>query len=262
MNPKTLLEEVVQGNYGPGDVAKVADELADAVRESFKDKFFEGKDRKHVSASNAGNCVRKLAYQYHGFPKEPLTLRSRFSMFLGDVFEAATVALFKVHPANDQTGFQREIEFGGMKGHIDWEDAEYVTDAKCLSKTGFDKETGKEGISDAFGYATQGAIYSAATGKKFRHLAINKNNGDVAVVEHDPKDDDLLVRNAFRRKKDVEASTPENLPQREYALLFDRKQNKSYLDIQCVYCPFKRECWNITSEQPITPAYTRYYATA
>lgn len=235
------------------------------MKKSFRRQFVsQGEERKEPSASSLGKCARQLAYKYHGVKGEPISPRARIVFATGDYYEVLAKLLLRlagVPIRNEQAGVRLP---SGVGGSIDFtaelsdvESENPVVDVKSHSSFGFERES-KEGISDSFGYRTQGAIYREGMGRRrFLHLNFNKNTGEFAEVE-DTGAVSPLVRNAERRYKLVKESTPDKLPAREYEPLRE-KDGRPYLDFTCAYCPFKSTCWTIEERRQMKGTYVREY---
>jgi len=232
---------------------EAVEEFSNALEKSF---LLPNSRSNNVSASGAGKCVRQLAYKYHEYEPEPFSPRTRVNLFMGHVYELLVVFLAQMAgvPIENQ---QKEVDVNGLPGSMDFTVGPVVYDVKSKTSFGFDAEN-KEGITNFFGEATQGAIYCEGEGsKEFRHLNVNKQTGAMAEVSMVPNPAD--VKKALERKAAVEASTPDNLPPREHRPLLKKKTGEQYLDIPCVYCSFKGHCWDISEVRHVSKTYFQHF---
>lgn len=192
-----------------------------------------------------GKCTRMLGYMYHGFKGEPLTYDTKLTFLTGHILELVLLTIARGAGVPVE-GLQKRIDVDGVGGNLDFELGDYVIDIKSQSDISFDIAN-KKGIDDGFGYPTQLEIYRQGADKeKGGWLTINKNRGTIAVHEYEPKPHKLDI--ALRKREIVKASTPDNLPERDYDLEVDPKTKKMRLCMQCKFCNFKELCWNITEE--------------
>jgi hypothetical protein len=162
-------------------VAKVVTFYSKALANSITDVLFRKEADHYLRVSAMGKplvllCLAKIGY------REPdnISFKIRWIFMLGHVFEAFVMCVifllkYDIHSAQD------EIDFGGVKGHIDFMVDETVVEVKTMSDRYFTDFCRKQ--NDDRGYLTQLHIYCHAKGtKRGVFLVINKSTNELREV--------------------------------------------------------------------------------
>ena len=212
-----------------------------AVRDSIENER-DQKARPYLRMSSIGKPLRRLWMEFKKPQKDVQHKGSMLIKFLyGSILEELLIFLTK-EAGHSVTDEQKEVTLNGVKGHIDCKIDGEVVDVKSASDFSFRKfKFGTLENDDPFGYIGQISGYAMAEGKNRGYfLAINKVTGELTLLEID----DFGIINADKRitqiRKAIELSTP---PPLCYRPVEDGKSGNMQLNKNCVYCPFKEECW-------------------
>ena len=109
--------------------------MADVLREQLTTQY-DGRGRLRLSA--IGKPDRKLHYGYKGVSGEDLRGSTYIKFLYGHLVEAMLLALVRIsgHSVTDE---QKEVEVGGVTGHIDGYIDGVLMDVKSCSSYGFKK---------------------------------------------------------------------------------------------------------------------------
>lgn len=212
--------------------------------------FSERQERGTLRLSQIGRCVRQQWYMVKKYPTEPLNPRAKMTFLFGDIVEAVVVALAKASGVNLHSE-QKEVDFNGVKGHIDGlitvNGEDCLFECKSMSDAGF-KTLERNGLEDDFGYLSQVNSYLHCLGLNRAFLvAVNKNTGHITEVE--VKKSDKLVKEIEKNITTLrECIQNDTLPDRKYKPVEEIYRNKPtgrmILPVQCAYCGYKDYCWN------------------
>ena len=242
----TDIEELILNGKEELDQNNLEDFLS-VVREEIE-RFlspYEG-ERKRLRLSAIGRTDRKLWYEINDpVPrKESPALRMRF--FYGHLLEALLLYLVTEsgHKVEDQ---QKEVELEGVKGHIDAVIDGALVDVKSASDYGFKKfKQNTLEDNDPFGYISQISAYMEALDlDEGGFLAINKNNGEICMMQVD----ELMLINASNRVKHLKKMVKnKNIPERCFTPIPDGNSGNMILVKDCVFCDYKNKCWQDTND--------------
>lgn len=243
---------------------KTIEEFGEKCKEIIRRRFTPSEPRAFtIRASNIGRPLCQLQHEKAGTDKPQVEYHHIFKMFIGDMIEAAAVAVMKGAGVNVQDE-QVEVnvtlpeEVNGepvcVSGTLDVIIDDGVYDIKSASPFAFEykfnNENGFDRIlhDDPFGYLTQGYLYSEGSGYKFKGwIAINKSTGEWAVLET-PFSDTGHRRTALRTASRNSDALITNKP---FVRCFDpeeetfngKKTGNRILPITCSFCPYKKACW-------------------
>jgi hypothetical protein len=176
--------------------------------------------------------------------EEAIPNKTYLKFLYGDVVEQ--LILFLVKEAGHSVEMeQAEVQFNGVKGHIDAKIDGVIVDVKSASSFGYKKF--KEGTveqDDPFGYVSQLAGYAdvLTPGREAAWLAFDKSSADVCVATLSSsliKDSPPGPRIAHLK---AVLESPE-IPVRCYEPVPDGKSGNMKLAIGCSYCKFKKRCF-------------------
>lgn len=141
-----------------------------------------GHQRPQISVSSLGKPMIELALRKLGyFPSKTTALPVKLSVIFdfGHWFERYLICLMEEYGIFVK-GYQQEVEFFGLTGHIDFYLGDVVVDVKTMSDDNFKKFTQRP--HDGLGYVTQLSVYASALGKKGAWLIFNKGTNQLAYV--------------------------------------------------------------------------------
>ncbi len=228
-----------------------AEHFAQECKDIFLSMMAPDKDRSgKLRMSGIGKPMRQQYNAYHGVPGEELEGATYIKFFYGHLIEAMLVALARAsgHSVQDQ---QKEVEVGGIKGHIDGVFDGVLIDVKSASTKAFKKfDRGELHKDDPFGYIAQIKGYGHALGHtKFGWLVLDKTTGQLCTLMYDTEDKDAPYAEAIAYdieehietvKKSMGSDEPPPLcyPDEPAGKSGNRK-----LAMGCAFCPYKHHCW-------------------
>lgn len=201
--------------------------------------------------SNIGQpCKRKLWYsinmKHTSSPPSPANL---LKFLQGDLLEALLISLAKA-AGHTVTGEQDVLMCHGVRGQRDCVIDGVTVDIKSASANAMKKfATGSLRKEDPFGYIRQlaGYVSGAAddplvTDKKHgAFLAIDKANGTIVLDMYDFSSEIEDMKDYIGDLKIMLDDTKP--PARAYEDLPEGKSGNYKLDMPCVFCEYKAECW-------------------
>jgi len=200
--------------------------------------------------SGIGKPMRQQYYGYNGVPGEELEGATYIKFFYGYLCEAMLVSLART-AGHSVTGQQKEVEVGGIKGHIDGFVDDVLVDIKSASTKSFKKfEKGTLHESDPFGYLAQIKGYAYALEQtKFGWVAMDKTTGQLTTLIYDTEDKEAPYAEAIaydikEHIEDVKKSMgkPEAPPKCYQDEPVGKSGNRK-LSMGCSFCPYKHTCW-------------------
>ncbi len=196
--------------------------------------------RSPLRMSNSGKCAKAIAYQYHGFPSEPLPPRSLMVFRLGHTIETEVKALIKKYCSHLNLTYPTdtisyEVDGKCIEGHVDgFIDSDGILEVKSINGMRF-KMLDREGVPPD--YVRQCNSYLKATGRKYVLVLFyckDTSHLKEITIRYDPS----VMEEIQARFLSVIQSTKDKLPPREYEPL-----KSGQLPWQCSYCSFTQPCW-------------------
>lgn len=221
--------------------------FGESVKEMMRRRLaIRDENREALRFSSMGKPDRQLWYM-HNKPElgEKMSAKTLFKFLYGDMIEQVLLFL-TVEAGHEVTHEQEEIEFGGVKGHIDAIIDGVVVDVKSASPYSFKKFQQRALFEDdPFGYIGQLSGYAEALtpGKGAAFLVADKVHGDVALMTVDG-DTTSQYEPEKRIEHLKEVLKAEEVPPRCYAPVPEGKSGNMKLGVNCSYCPFKEHCWS------------------
>lgn len=138
------------------------------------------------------------------------TGRQQWTFFLGDTFEVIATSCYERITKGKVEDAQLEVDFHGIKGHIDGITDGHVLEFKTINGWDFEKFVNNP-LDDLNGYTTQLSVYCHCLGLPGAWVVLNKWNGSLACVELKTPDQESIERAAeivktlprIRKKADV-----------------------------------------------------------
>jgi hypothetical protein len=212
-------------------IAKINEEQKNEVRKS------------PIRASASGYCARKIGYQLHEYPSDPLPARSVMTFRLGDIIEAEVKSLIaKYLPADyviecPQEPCSLTIAGREIQGHVDGvikAPVSAILEVKSINTMGF-KRLDTEGVD--YSYKCQAVFYQKAMGiPRTVFIYYDKNTSHLKQITYEFEE--KIWQEVKSRWENVIASTKDKLPDREY-----EPNAKGALPWNCTYCSFMNLCW-------------------
>lgn len=247
----SMLQTIIEGDAVEIDEAAI-DVMCANIKESLIRQFTprtEPRKPKSLYFSEAGKpCLRAVWYGIRNYDREPLLPSNLVKFIYGDILEELLGFLVK-QSGHSITDSQKSCVINlpngwQLRGRLDYKIDGIVVDAKSASTYAFKKFTeGTLPENDPFGYMTQLANYAIheGQGEGVGFLVIEKQNGTIALYQPDAMDLVAAVPDWEEYINSIESEVP---PDREFR---DKKFGKSgnmCLEMECSYCPYKKECWS------------------
>ena len=228
------------------EVDNIIDKFGDALKVHLKRFIYEEERRKDTLRLSAiGKPERQQWYSAspHSKVKENIELqgRDKIKFLYGYILEELLLTLSSLagHEVKDE---QKEVSVEGVLGHQDAVIDNVLVDCKSSSGRGFDKfKNNYVSSDDPFGYIAQISSYAEANGlTEAAFLAINKQTGEICLS----KVHSMEMINASDRVKYIKDMVNQsNPPAKCYSDVPDGKSGNRKLDVGCIYCDYKRDCW-------------------
>ena len=227
-------------------VDNIIDKFGDALKVHLKRFIYEEERRRDTLRLSAiGKPERQQWYSAspHSKVKENIELqgKDKIKFLYGYILEELLLTLSSLagHEVKDE---QKEVSVEGVLGHQDAVIDNVLVDCKSSSGRGFDKfKNNYVSSDDPFGYIAQISSYAEANGlTEAAFLAINKQTGEICLS----KVHSMEMINASDRVKYIKDMVNQsNPPAKCYSDVPDGKSGNRKLDVGCIYCDYKRDCW-------------------
>jgi hypothetical protein len=190
--------------------------------------------------SNVGKPARQLWYDNREENTSSVAPSTMVKFLYGHILEEVVLMLARLS-GHDVTDEQKEVEVGGVKGHIDCKIDGEVVDVKTASSYAFKKfKYGTLPDDDPFGYIAQLSGYEQAEGTNHGgFLTINKETGELAFYAPDDFDKIDTKKRISSLKKSLKADKP---PTKCYDDIPEGVKGNMKLNRGCSYCPHKFIC--------------------
>ena len=228
------------------EVDNIIDKFGDALKVHLKRFIYEEERRRDTLRLSAiGKPERQQWYSAspHSKVKENIELqgKDKIKFLYGYILEELLLTLSSLagHEVKDE---QKEVSIEGVLGHQDAVIDNVLVDCKSSSGRGFDKfKNNYVSSDDPFGYIAQISSYAEANGlTEAAFLAINKQTGEICLS----KVHSMEMINASDRVKYIKDMVNQsNPPAKCYSDVPDAKSGNRKLDVGCIYCDYKRDCW-------------------
>lgn len=252
--------------------------MANRIGHRFLSQFSSVKEDRSgkISTTTVSHpCARRAAFKFQGTEEPPLAPKTIMNFFVGDIGEAALIALAKLAGIEIE-GNNIELQFQGVTVHPDgrYTDAGGLVrnvEVKKVSKYGFEKAEKEGRVDDTFGYQTQASLECLAwlaagvDVLETEFVLLAPETGRILSV-YEPMHEDL-VRAALERAT-VARGMVEPLLIPGLALEPERDWKKAggyfetgrkVLPPQCKVCGWKNRCWPgaVLEEKHIKIPYTK-----
>ena len=228
------------------EVDNIIDKFGNALKVHLKKFIYEEERRRDTLRLSAiGKPERQQWYSASPYSKvkENIELqgKDKIKFLYGYILEELLLTLSSLagHEVKDE---QKEVSIEGVLGHQDAVIDNVLVDCKSSSGRGFDKfKNNYVSSDDPFGYIAQISSYAEANGlTEAAFLAINKQTGEICLS----KVHSMEMINASDRVKYIKDMVNQsNPPAKCYSDVPDGKSGNRKLDVGCIYCDYKRDCW-------------------
>ena len=228
------------------EVDNIIDKFGDALKVHLKRFIYEEERRRDTLRLSAiGKPERQQWYSASPHSKVKVNIelqgKDKIKFLYGYILEELLLTLSSLagHEVKDE---QKEVSIEGVLGHQDAVIDNVLVDCKSSSGRGFDKfKNNYVSSDDPFGYIAQISSYAEANGlTEAAFLAINKQTGEICLS----KVHSMEMINATDRVKYIKDMVNQsNPPAKCYSDVPDGKSGNRKLDVGCIYCDYKRDCW-------------------
>ena len=236
------------------DVSAEIDKFGESMKDLMKKEFLPSQ-----GGYNGGRKLRLSAigkpdlqqwYSVNNYTGEKLQPQTLIKFMYGHMIEEFLLMLVRL-TGHEVTDEQKQVSVGGIKGHMDCKIDGTVVDVKSTTSFGMKKfKDGTLAMSDDFGYVDQIKAYAHAEGdRKWAWLAMDKQNGTLAVLEYDLDDTKHPMHKYYsadieERVAHVKKSVgQEDRPSPCSYPVPDGKSGNVKLSTMCSYCQYKKHCY-------------------
>jgi len=242
--------------------AKISDKLVEEFGEACKlalQKQFSEKRRDGFQPrmSNIGRPLCQLQMEAKNIKGEGQPYNVKIRNTFGDMIEALAIFVLKsagVEIKDEQKNVKYKFNGTSLEGRLDVKIDSKVWDIKSASPYSFEKKFGTAGgfeevvKDDAFGYASQGYLYSASEKIPFGGwIVINKSTGEWTVCKTPLADEEYKVKAIKTAKENLKALKDKVPFKRCYEDIEEtyrtKKTGNRVLGTVCSFCPYKLPCW-------------------
>ena len=241
----SVLNEGKSLNIPEEDIQEFGTAMMDALRSWSTPR--DRSDNHNLRMSNVGKPLRQLWYDIKSEEEvPPITAPTYIKFLFGHMAEPILFLLIKL-AGHSLTNEQKEVKVSGVTGHMDCVIDGEVVDIKTASGFAFKKfKQGTLRDDDPFGYMSQLAGYEESEGtNKGGFLALNKENGELALYCPEELDKPNIKRKISNIKKALKLDRP---PNKCYTSISDGKSGNMKLPTGCVYCRHKNTCHQDANE--------------
>ena len=242
--------------------AKISDKLVEEFGEACKlalQKQFSEKRRDGFQPrmSNIGRPLCQLQMEVKNIKGEGQPYNVKIRNTFGDMIEALAIFVLKsagVEVKDEQKNVKYKFNGTSLEGRLDVKIDSKVWDIKSASPYSFEKKFGTAGgfeevvKDDAFGYASQGYLYSASEKIPFGGwIVINKSTGEWTVCKTPLADEEYKVKAIKTAKENLKALKNKVPFKKCYEDIEEtyrtKKTGNRVLGTVCSFCPYKLPCW-------------------
>ena len=237
---------------------KLVEEFGEACKSALRKQFAEERRSKfEPRMSNIGRPLCQLQMESKNVKGEGQPYNVKMRNTFGDLIEALAIFVLKssgVVIEDEQKNVKYKFGESDIKGRLDVTIDKKVWDIKSASPYSFEKKFGTLGgfeevvKDDAFGYASQGYLYSASEKIPFGGwIVINKSTGEWTVCETPLADDQYREKALDDAEKNLKALKNNEPFKRCYNDIEEtfrtKKTGNKVLGTVCSFCPYKLPCW-------------------
>ena len=237
---------------------KLVEEFGEACKSALRKQFAEERRSKfEPRMSNIGRPLCQLQMESKNVKGEGQPYNVKMRNTFGDLIEALAIFVLKssgVVIEDEQKNVKYKFGESDIKGRLDVKIDKKVWDIKSASPYSFEKKFGTAGgfeeviKDDAFGYASQGYLYSASEKIPFGGwIVINKSTGEWTICETPLADEQYREKALDDAEKNLKALKNNEPFKRCYNDIEEtfrtKKTGNKVLGTVCSFCPYKLPCW-------------------
>ena len=225
-----------------------------ALRKQFSEKRY---DKFQPRMSNIGRPLCQLQMEAKNVKGEGQPYNVKMRNTFGDLIEALAIFVLKsagVELKDEQKNVKYKFNGSSIEGRIDIKIDKKVWDIKSASPYSFKNKFGESGgfeevvKNDAFGYVSQGYLYSESEKLPFGGwIVINKSTGEWTVCKTPLIDDQYRVKALQDAKENLKALRDKVPFKRCFNDIEEtyrtKKTGNRTLGMICGFCPYKLPCW-------------------
>ena len=237
---------------------KLVEEFGEACKSALRKQFSEERRREFKPRmSNIGRPLCQLQMEAKNVKGEGQPYNVKMRNTFGDLIEALAVFVLKsagVDIEDEQKNVKYKFNGSSIEGRLDVKIDKKVWDIKSASPYSFEKKFGASGgfeevvKDDAFGYVSQGYLYSESEKLPFGGwIVINKSTGEWVVCKTPLIDDQYRVKALQDAKENLKALRNKVPFKRCFNDIEEtyrtKKTGNRTLGMICGFCPYKLPCW-------------------
>ena len=237
---------------------KLVEEFGEACKSALRKQFSEERRKEFKPRmSNIGRPLCQLQMETKNIKGEGQPYNAKMRNTFGDLIEALAIFVMKsagVEIEDEQKSVKYNFNGSTLEGRYDVKIDKKVWDVKSASPYSFEKKFGPAGgfeeviKEDAFGYASQGYLYSESEKVPFGGwIVINKSTGEWLTCEAPLADDEYkatAIKNAEDNMKSIINKKPFKRCYSDIEETFrTKKTGNKVLGFVCSFCPYKLPCW-------------------
>ena len=237
---------------------KLVEEFGEACKNALRKQFSEERRREFKPRmSNIGRPLCQLQMESKNVKGEGQPYNVKMRNTFGDLIEALAVFVLKsagVDIEDEQKNVKYKFNGSSIEGRLDVKIDKKVWDIKSASPYSFEKKFGTAGgfeevvKDDAFGYVSQGYLYSESEKLPFGGwIVINKSTGEWVVCKTPLIDDQYRVKALQDAKENLKALKTKVPFKRCFNDIEEtyrtKKTGNRTLGMICGFCPYKLPCW-------------------
>ena len=237
---------------------ELIEEFGELCKSALRKQFTDKREKSfRARMSNVGKPLCQLQMEKSDTESEGQPYNNKMRNTFGDLIEALAVTIVKasgIKVNSTQKSVSYKFKNKKIYGTYDIEIDNKIYDIKSASPYAFEHKFGDDGgfksivEEDAFGYLSQGYLYSESENKKFGGwIVINKSTGEWLVTETPTEDEqwkDLAINLAKENLTALDGGKPFRRCFSDIEETFRKiPTGNKVLGIVCSFCPYKFPCW-------------------
>ena len=258
---------------------QLVQEFGEACKNALLKQFEEERrDKFEPRMSNIGRPLCQLQMEAKNIKGEGQPYNAKMRNTFGDLIEALAIFVMKsagVEIEDEQKSVKYNFNGSTLEGRYDVKIDKKVWDVKSASPYSFEKKFGPAGgfeeviKDDAFGYASQGYLYSESEKVPFGGwIVINKSTGEWSVLEtpiNNETESNKILEQVEKDLHILNSDAPFKRLFEDIEETFNKKPTGNrILGKECTFCAYKKACWENLEYLPqqqskaISPKYYWY----
>ena len=237
---------------------KLVEEFGEACKSALRKQFTEERRSGFKPRmSNVGRPLCQLQMEAQNIKGEGQPYNVKMRNTFGDLIEALSIFVLKsagVKIEDEQKSVKYKFNGSAIEGRYDVKINKKIWDIKSASPYSFKNKFGEVGgfdtvvKDDAFGYVSQGYLYSESEKLPFGGwIVVNKSTGEWVVCETPLLDDEYKVNAIQTAKNNIHSLEKKKPFKRCYDEIEEtfrtKKTGNKVLGMTCSFCSYKLPCW-------------------